>query len=41
MVVGGEAGAGKTRLVGEFAAAATASGARVVVGGCVALGAET
>ena len=41
VLVGGEAGAGKSRLVAELAARATAGGSRVVVGGCVALGAES
>ena len=40
VVVGGEAGVGKTRLVAEFAAEAAESGARVVVGQCVELGGE-
>jgi DNA-binding CsgD family transcriptional regulator/tetratricopeptide (TPR) repeat protein len=40
VVVGGEAGVGKTRLVGEVAAAARADGATVLVGGCVELGGE-
>jgi ATP/maltotriose-dependent transcriptional regulator MalT len=38
MLVGGEAGVGKTRLVTEFAATATERGARVVFGQCVELG---
>lgn len=38
MLVGGEAGVGKTRLVTEFAAAAGERGARVVFGQCVELG---
>jgi DNA-binding CsgD family transcriptional regulator/tetratricopeptide (TPR) repeat protein len=33
----GEAGVGKTRLLGEFAATARAGGARVLLGGCVPL----
>ncbi|MFP5319499.1 MAG: helix-turn-helix transcriptional regulator [Acidimicrobiia bacterium] len=41
VLVGGEAGAGKSRLVGEFTTAAAASGARVLAGACVALGAES
>lgn len=38
VLLGGEAGVGKTRLVTEFAAEARASGARVVIGQCVELG---
>ncbi|MGH9280780.1 MAG: helix-turn-helix transcriptional regulator [Acidimicrobiales bacterium] len=41
VLVGGEAGAGKTRLVTEFATPAAADGARVLGGTCVALGAES
>jgi len=40
VLVGGEAGIGKTRLVTEFAAGAAASGARLLAGGCLDLGAE-
>jgi len=40
VLIGGEAGIGKTRLVTEFAAGAAASGARVLAGGCLDLGAE-
>lgn len=40
VVLGGEAGVGKTRLVTEFAAEAERGGARVVVGQCVNLGGE-
>ena len=40
VVVGGEAGVGKTRLVGEVVAAARAAGATVLHGGCVELGGE-
>ncbi|MFI6350019.1 AAA family ATPase [Streptomyces sp. NPDC050560] len=40
LLVGGEAGVGKTRLVEEFAARARAAGAVVAVGGCVEMGAE-
>jgi DNA-binding NarL/FixJ family response regulator/tetratricopeptide (TPR) repeat protein len=36
-LIGGEAGVGKTRLVGEFAERASAGGALVVSGGCVDL----
>lgn len=37
MVVGGEAGIGKTRLVREFAGLALGRGARVLSGGCIEL----
>jgi DNA-binding CsgD family transcriptional regulator len=40
LLIGGEAGIGKTRLVSEFAAAAGEAGARVLVGGCLDLGAD-
>jgi DNA-binding CsgD family transcriptional regulator len=40
VLVGGEAGVGKSRLMSEFAARATAAGARVLAGGCVELGTE-
>ncbi|MBB5785910.1 helix-turn-helix transcriptional regulator [Jiangella mangrovi] len=40
VVLGGEAGVGKTRLVTEFAAEAERDGALVVVGQCVSLGGE-
>jgi DNA-binding CsgD family transcriptional regulator len=40
VLVGGEAGVGKTRLVSEFTDAARRSGARIVGGGCLELGAE-
>ena len=40
VVVGGEAGVGKTRLVGELVASAREAGATVLVGGCVELGGE-
>ncbi|MFE0106248.1 AAA family ATPase [Streptomyces sp. NPDC059009] len=40
LLLGGEAGVGKTRLVEEFTAAARARGAVVAVGGCVELGAD-
>ena len=41
VMVGGEAGAGKSRLLGEMAKAAAAGGARVIAGACVALAAES
>ena len=41
VLIGGEAGVGKTRLLGEMAHMADASGARVITGGCVALAAES
>jgi DNA-binding CsgD family transcriptional regulator len=37
VLIAGEAGVGKSRLVGELAGRADRSGARVLVGGCVAL----
>ena len=40
VVVGGEAGVGKTRLAGEVMASARAAGAKVLAGGCVELGGE-
>ncbi|MFF4401556.1 AAA family ATPase [Streptomyces sp. NPDC001480] len=40
LVVGGEAGVGKTRLVEEFATAACRHGAVVALGGCVEIGAD-
>jgi tetratricopeptide (TPR) repeat protein len=39
-VIGGEAGVGKTRLVGQLAATASERGVRVLRGGCVQLGGE-
>ena len=38
VLIGGEAGVGKTRLVEEFAATASAQGATVLLGGCFDLG---
>jgi len=40
VLIGGEAGVGKSRLVREFSARARATRARVLVGGCVELGAD-
>jgi len=40
VLLGGEAGVGKSRLVAEFGQAATAAGARVLVGGCLELGTD-
>ncbi|QNP75704.1 AAA family ATPase [Streptomyces roseirectus] len=40
LVVGGEAGVGKTRLVEEFGAGAERQGAVVALGGCVEIGAD-
>ncbi|MEV0692362.1 AAA family ATPase [Streptomyces sp. NPDC050388] len=40
LLIGGEAGVGKTRLVEEFAAEARRRGAVVVLGGCVEIGAD-
>ncbi|MFC7310395.1 ATP-binding protein, partial [Streptomyces monticola] len=40
LLLGGEAGVGKTRLIEEFSAAACRAGAVVVLGGCVEVGAE-
>ncbi len=40
VVVGGEAGVGKTRLLSEGRASAEAAGATVLVGGCVSMGDE-
>jgi DNA-binding NarL/FixJ family response regulator len=40
LLIGGEAGVGKTRLISEFADEARAAGARVVTGGCLELGAD-
>jgi DNA-binding CsgD family transcriptional regulator len=40
ILIGGEAGVGKSRLVSEFSARASAAGARVLTGGCVELGTD-
>jgi DNA-binding CsgD family transcriptional regulator/tetratricopeptide (TPR) repeat protein len=40
VLIGGEAGVGKSRLVSEFNARARAAGARVLAGGCVELGTD-
>ncbi|WP_442814366.1 helix-turn-helix transcriptional regulator [Streptomyces sp. NBC_01198] len=40
VLIGGEAGVGKTRLTEEFLAAARAAGAVTAVGGCVEIGAD-
>ncbi|GAA4231525.1 ATP/maltotriose-dependent transcriptional regulator MalT [Streptosporangium album] len=40
VLLGGEAGVGKTRLIGSFAERAAADGAHVLIGGCVELSAE-
>ena len=40
LLIGGEAGIGKTRLITEFAALAVGTGARVLAGGCLDLGAD-
>ncbi|MFD5459963.1 ATP-binding protein, partial [Streptomyces olivaceus] len=40
LLLGGEAGVGKTRLVEEFAAAAGRRGAVVALGGCVEIGGD-
>jgi predicted ATPase len=40
VLLGGEAGVGKSRLVGDFGAAAGAAGARVLTGGCLELGTD-
>ena len=39
IMIGGEAGVGKTRLVSEFAGGARRTGVRVLTGGCLELGA--
>ena len=40
VLLGGEAGVGKSRLVSEFARTAGAAGARVLTGGCLELGTD-
>jgi DNA-binding CsgD family transcriptional regulator len=40
VLLGGEAGVGKSRLVAEFGQAVTAAGARVLTGGCLELGTD-
>jgi DNA-binding CsgD family transcriptional regulator/tetratricopeptide (TPR) repeat protein len=40
VLVGGEAGMGKTRLIGEFTTAARDAGVRVLTGACLELGAD-
>ncbi|MES4907878.1 AAA family ATPase [Streptomyces sp. NPDC000395] len=40
LLVGGEAGVGKSRLVDEFLTGATAAGATAAVGGCVEIGVD-
>jgi DNA-binding CsgD family transcriptional regulator/tetratricopeptide (TPR) repeat protein len=40
VLLGGEAGVGKSRLVGEFGRRATAAGACVLTGGCLELGTD-
>src|SRR5690242_3313055 len=40
VLLGGEAGVGKTRLVSEFGRCAAAAGARVLPGGCLELGTD-
>jgi len=40
VLIGGEAGIGKSRLVSEFAGRASRAGARVLAGGCLELGAD-
>jgi hypothetical protein len=40
VIVGGEAGVGKSRLVSEFAERSRGANARVLIGGCLELGAE-
>ncbi len=40
VMIGGEAGVGKSRLVTEFAARSSAAGGRMLLGGCLELGAD-
>ena len=40
VLIGGEAGMGKSRLIGEFTAAARDAGVRVLTGACLELGAD-
>jgi ATP/maltotriose-dependent transcriptional regulator MalT len=40
VLIGGEAGVGKSRLVSEFAVRSRGAGARVLIGGCLELGAD-
>jgi DNA-binding CsgD family transcriptional regulator len=40
VLIGGEAGVGKSRLIGEFTTAEQDAGARVLTGGCLELGAD-
>ena len=40
VLVGGEAGVGKSRLLAEFAARSRGAGSRVLTGGCLELGAD-
>ena len=40
VLLGGEAGVGKSRLVGEFGAVAARAGGRVLTGGCLELGTD-
>jgi DNA-binding CsgD family transcriptional regulator len=40
VLLGGEAGVGKSRLVSEFGRTATSAGARVLTGGCLELGTD-
>src|SRR5487761_474367 len=40
VLIGGEAGMGKTRLIGEFTAVARSAGVRVLTGACLELGAD-
>ena len=40
VLVGGEAGVGKSRLLAEFATQSRATGTRVLTGGCLELGAD-